>query len=175
MESYLLSSQLNSFSIAFIVVALAMILSLRSLKLGLLAMIPNFLPIFFVIALMPMLAVALDVGTVMIASVALGLVVDDTIHLLYRFKVQAKTSPDAASAMALALRESGHAIIYTSVVLCLGFAVLTLASFNPVIHFGLLSSLVIALALVFDLVVLPAIVGFLDPPRPGTAPAGVET
>ncbi len=161
MEGYLLSSQLKSFALAFVVIAISMTLALGSLRLGVLAMIPNFLPIFFVIALMPALGIALDVGTVMIAGVALGLVVDDTIHLLYRFKLESNSTPDAPAAMAVAIRDSGHAVINTSLVLCLGFSVLMLASFSPVVHFGLLAALVIAFALLFDLVVLPAIVGFL--------------
>jgi predicted RND superfamily exporter protein len=160
-QDYLLSSQMKSFGLAFIVIGLAMLIAFRSWRLGLLAMIPNFLPVLFVVGLMPVLGIALDVGTVMIASVALGLIVDDTIHFLYRFKVEAGRTGDVRSAIARAIQTAGRPIIYTSVVLALGFVVLVFASFNPVIHFGILATIVILLALAFDLVVLPAVMGLV--------------
>ncbi|MDH3255847.1 MAG: efflux RND transporter permease subunit [Acidobacteriota bacterium] len=174
MEGYLLSSQVKSLSLAFVVISLLMLAMLRSVRLGLVALIPNLLPILFTLALMPWLGIPLDVGTVMIAVIALGLVVDDTIHLLVRFKSESERVPDMRRAMARALTAVGRPVVYTSVALSLGFLVLVFASFNSMIHFGVLSAIVIALALVFDLVVLPAVVGFLrlPAPRPGGREAG---
>jgi len=163
METYLLKTQIRSFSIAFVVILLCMILMLRSVKLGLLAIIPNFLPILFTLALMPFFNIALDVGTVMIAGVALGLVVDDSIHFLTRLKLNLQLENSTHPAIASAIEKTGRPIIFTSIILSFGFTVLTLASFNPVIHFGILSSIVIFLALVFDLVVLPSVLGFFKP------------
>ncbi|MFQ5866108.1 MAG: RND family transporter, partial [bacterium] len=163
MERYLLSSQIKSFLLAFVVISLAILVMLRSFKLAILAMIPNFLPILFTLAFMPFLGISLDVGTVMIAGVALGLVVDDTIHFLSRLKVEIKQPSDIKNAIANAINSAGRPIIYTSIVLSLGFLVLVLASFNPVVNFGILASIVIFLALVFDLVVLPAIMTFVGP------------
>lgn len=130
-------------------------------------MVPNLLPILMTLSLMPLLDIALDVGTVMIAGVALGLVVDDTIHLLGRVQVELRAGKEMQTALAVALESVGRPVIYTSIVLCLGFLVLVGASFNPVIHFGLLSSLVIVLALVFDLIVVPAGLGFFGHNRGG--------
>ncbi len=161
MERYLLSSQIRSFGLAFFVITLVMMVALRDLRLGLLAMVPNLLPIAFVLALMPALGIALDVGTVMLASVALGLVVDDTTHFLYRLREQPAWQDDTYSAMRATMHATGRPIIFTSIALALGFSVLVLASFNPLIHFGILASLVIALALFFDLVVLPAMLGLM--------------
>ncbi len=163
MEVYLLSSQIKSLSLAFVVISLLMLWMLRSVRLGLVALIANLSPIVFTLALMPVLGIPLDVGTVMIAVIALGLVVDDSIHLLSRFRVELARLGDARRAMARALVTVGRPVVYTSVALSLGFLVLVLASFNSMIHFGILSATVIALALVFDLVVLPAIIGFLRP------------
>jgi predicted RND superfamily exporter protein len=160
MEGYLLSSQIKSFLLAFIVIAVAIIVMLRSLRLGLLAMIPNMLPILLTMGLMPLFDIHLDVGTVMIAGIALGLVVDDSIHFLSRLKVEEGRTPDVRDAIEAAIIETGRPIIFTSIVLSLGFLIFVFASFNPIIHFGILSALVIMLALVFDLVVLPAIMGF---------------
>jgi predicted RND superfamily exporter protein len=161
MEGYLLSSQAKSFLLAFLVITVAMTLAFRSFKLGVLAMVPNLLPIVFVLALMPVLGIALDVGTVMIAGIALGLVVDDSTHFLYRLKEERKGVADNRQAIAGAMTLVGRPIVFTSIVLSLGFSVLVLGSFNPVTHFGVLAGMVIALALFFDLVVLPAIVGLL--------------
>ncbi len=159
MERYLLSSQIKSFVLAFVVISVTIAVMLRSFRLGILAMIPNFLPILFTSALMPLLGIALDVGTVMVAGVALGLVVDDTIHFLARLKIEAERTGDIRRAITEALISTGRPIIFTSIVLSLGFLVLLFASFNPVIHFGILSCIVILLAVVFDLIVLPAILG----------------
>jgi predicted RND superfamily exporter protein len=161
MEGYLLSTQVRSFLLAFAVVTVVMAAALGSLVLGALAMIPNLLPITIALALMPVLGIPLDVGTVMIAGVALGLVVDDTTHFLYRFKEQRHQGADTREAIARAIHLTGRPIIFTSIVLALGFSVLILASFNPVVNFGILAGLVIALAVFFDLVVLPALVGSL--------------
>jgi hypothetical protein len=161
MEGYLLSTQVKSFLLAFAVVTVVMAAALGSLVLGVLAMIPNLLPIAIALALMPVLGIPLDVGTVMIAGVALGLVVDDTTHFLYRFKEQRRRGADTREAIARAIHLTGRPIIFTSIVLALGFSVLILASFNPVVNFGILAGLVIALAVFFDLVVLPALVGSL--------------
>jgi predicted RND superfamily exporter protein len=161
MEGYLLSSQVKSFLLAFIVVTVVMAAAIGSLQLGALAMIPNLLPIVCVLALMPVLGISIDVGTVMLASVALGLVVDDTTHFLYRFKEQMRQTSDTRAAIARAIDRSGRPIVFTSIVLTLGFSVLVFASFNPVTNFGILAGMVIVLALIFDLVVLPALLGAL--------------
>ncbi len=161
MEHYLLSSQIKSFLLAFIVITVCMILMLRSIPLGLIAMIPNLMPVLVTLAIMPLLHIPLDVGTVMIACVALGLVVDDTIHFLSNLKLETTHTPDTRVALAATVLATGRPIIFTSLVLSLGFLVMTLASFNPIIHFGILSGMVILLAMVFDLVVLPALLGFV--------------
>ncbi len=165
MEGYLLSSQIKSFLLAFLVVGLAMFIALASIRLGLIALVPNLVPIALVLGLMRPLGIALDVGTVMIASVALGLIVDDTIHLLYCLKREARAGGSAAQAMGRALVDAGRPVVYTSIVLALGFSVLMLASFAPVTHFGMLAALVVVIALVCDLVLLPAVVGLVGVER----------
>lgn len=162
MEIYILSSQIKSFLLAFAVIIVSIMVMLRSLKLGLLAMIPNFLPILFTMALMPLLGISLNIGTVMVASVALGLVVDDTIHFMSRLKLDIDRTKDTRTGIADAIHHAGRPIIFTSIVLSLGFMVELSASFNPIINFGLLSGAVILFALVFDLVVLPALMGLLQ-------------
>jgi predicted RND superfamily exporter protein len=160
-EHYLLTTSIKSFLLAFIVITLAIMLMLQSIKLGALAMVPNLLPILFTMALMPVLGISLDVGTTMIAAIALGLVVDDTIHFLSRVKIERANAEDTKSAIAVTMNSVGRPIVFTSIVLAVGFLILVLASFSPLINFGLLSGIVIILALFFDLAVLPAIIGFV--------------
>lgn len=160
MENYLLSSQIKSFLLAFVLVSLAIMVMLRSVRLGVLATIPNLLPVLYTLALMPLFGISLDIGTVMIAGVALSLVVDDTIHFLSRVHLKLRGSSDVRRGIAESMRETGRPIIFTSVVLSLAFSFLVLASFNPIIHFGILASAVIVLALLCDLLMLPAVLGF---------------
>ena len=161
MENYILSSQIRSFALAFVVIIIALMIMLRSVGFGLLSMIPNFLPILFTMALMPLLGISLDIGTVMVASVALGLVIDDTIHFLARLRSEMEQSSDIKKSISNSISHVGRPIIYTSIVLSLGFSVMVFASFNPIISFGILSGIVILFAMIFDLVVLPAIIGLI--------------
>jgi predicted RND superfamily exporter protein len=160
-EHYLLTTSIKSFLLAFVVITITIMIMLQSVKLGVLAMIPNILPILFTMALMPLLGISLDVGTSMIAAIALGLVVDDTIHFLSRLMTETKQTHSTKKAMANAIKSTGRPIVYTSIVLSFGFMTLVLASFTPLVNFGLLSGIVILFALFFDLIVLPAIIGFV--------------
>jgi predicted RND superfamily exporter protein len=103
------------------------------------------------------------VGTVTIASIILGLVVDDTIHFLYRFREEINLGEDALQAIRATIESVGKPIFSTSIILALGFWVMCLASFEPNINFGLLSGVAILLALIADLVVLPAAITLLKP------------
>jgi len=156
MEIYLLKSQIRSFILAFIVITLMMMAVLRSVSLGLFSMIPNVMPIFIGLAFMAAARITLDVGTVMIGSIALGLVVDDSVHFLTRLKGIRQKEKNVKNAIAGAIINVGRPIIITSLVLAAGFSVLMLGSFAPNIYFGLICAIIILLALVFDLVVLPA-------------------
>jgi hydrophobe/amphiphile efflux-3 (HAE3) family protein len=163
MEAYLLSSQIRSFSIAFVVILIMMAMMLRSFRLGLFAMIPNFLPVLLTMGIMGAAGFHLDVGTVTIASIILGMVVDDSIHFLHRFREQILRRQDPSEAIRASIQGVGKAIFSTSIILALGFWVLCLGSFRPNIHFGLLSGIAILMALFADLVVLPAAITLLKP------------
>jgi len=178
MELYLFSSQIRSLLLAFLVVTSMMVLLLRSLSLGLLSMIPNFLPIVLGLAFMVPAGFALDPGTVMIGSMALGLVVDDSVHYLVRLR-RALADHPLPEAIGVAMHHTGRAIVLTSVILASGFAVLGLGSFIPNIAFGLVSAVVILMAVVADLVVLPAVLMILRPrlgvsDSPVSAPTSAE-
>jgi predicted RND superfamily exporter protein len=160
-EDYIVSSQIRSFILAFVVIQVVMTLILRSIRLGMLAMIPNFLPILFGTAMLPFLGMHLDIGTTMPAIITLGLVVDDSIHFLSRLRVGMERTGDVKAAIAHSMKHTGRPIVFTSIVLGLGFLALLPAKFVPAASFGVLSAIVIAAALAFDLVVLPAVMGLV--------------
>ncbi len=156
MERYLITSQIKSFTTAFVVISIMMIILLRSLRLGLFALIPNLVPIFLGMAFMGLLHINLDPGTVMIGSIALGLVVDDTVHFLVRMRRFMLAGSSIEEGIKQTIDEAGRPIIVTSLCLAAGFSVLALGSFTPNIYFGMISAVIILLAVVFDLIVLPA-------------------
>ncbi len=163
MEHYLVRSQIRSMLLAFFVISLMMFILLRSFKLGALAMIPNLIPILLGLGFMTFVGIGLDPGTVMIGSIALGLVVDDSVHFMVQLKRRTRAGDDLSAAIAGTIQRAGHPIIMTSVILIAGFLVATLGSFNPNVNFGFISALVILLALVADLLMLPAALKILRP------------
>lgn len=156
METYLISSQIRSFLIAFAVITAMMMLLLRSPRLGLFSMIPNLLPVLMGIGFMSAVGIELDPGTVMIGGIALGLVVDDTVHFLVRLRRRELQGESVPVAIRHAMTDAGRPIIITSVVLSAGFSILGLGSFAPNVYFGLVSALIIVLALLCDVLVMPA-------------------
>ena len=156
MEQYIIDSQIFSLLIAFTVIMIMMILMLQSVKLGMFSMIPNFLPIIMGIAFMAFTKINLDSGTVMIGSIVLGLVVDDTVHFLIRFKNNIKKGSTIENSISTAMDETARPIILTSIVLSAAFSIMLFGNFAPNIHFGGVSAVVIIIAVIADLILLPA-------------------
>ncbi|MBN2299142.1 MAG: MMPL family transporter [Deltaproteobacteria bacterium] len=157
LDKYIVESQIKTFSLAFILVIGILFVVFRSLKYGLLCILPNLLPITMIIGIMGWVGINLNVGTVMIASVALGICVDDTIHFLSRFR---KEFADKGHTIHSAIRKTtifvGRAIIFTSLISIGGFSIVWISDFQPSKDFGLLLSITLLLALVCDLFLLPA-------------------
>jgi len=137
-------------------------IALRSWKMGVVAAIPNLLPTVMIFGLMGWLGIELSAATTMIASVALGLFVDDTIHLLYLYRQEKKTGHRTFDAIEYALRHAGRAVIFTSLILTLGFWAGLLGSFKPTIHFSFLMGLTMLFSVVTELLVTPAAVLTLE-------------
>lgn len=148
---------LKSFSLAFILVAVALVVLFRSVARSLLAMIPNLFPIAVLFGLMGWLGFPAEVGTVLTASAALGIAVDDTLHFLTWRAKAASAGASPYQATRHAYRSCGVAMVETSLVCGLGLAVFTASGFRPISRFGACMSVLLALALFADLVVLPAI------------------
>ena len=166
MRTYLLTSQIRSLSMAAAGVTLMMCCLLGSLRLGLLSMIPNLIPVLMGIALMGFAGIRLDPGTVMIGSVALGLVVDDTCHFLSHYRRERRRGSRAEQAVRWSISHTGRPIILTSIILTLGFLALAAGSFAPSIYFGVVTAAIIGLALLADLLLMPAILLLLGDRAP---------
>ena len=151
-------SMLVSYIYAGVLILLLMMLLSKSIFLGTMIMaLPNITPIAVVLAFMQLFAIPLDIFTILIGSIAIGLIVDDTIHLLYTFRRFLPSSDNTLQAMTTTLLTTGKALTATSLVLCIAFLMYCLSSLNNLIAFGYLTALCIALALIADLLVLPAI------------------
>jgi len=162
MES-VVQSQLSSFGLAFCVIFLMLALLFRSLRLAALAVPANLLPVLMILGIMGIAGIALDVATVTISAVVLGLVVDDTTQFLYRFKHELKARGDMAEAVEHAVNGAGKAMATTTVVLSLGFLVLTLTAVKSIAFFGLLCAIALVVALLGDLLILPAMMMLFRP------------
>lgn len=153
----LLTDLLRSFGIAFVTVTLIMIILLRDIKLGLISMVPNLLPVVSVMGVMGFFSIPLDMANLIIASIIIGIAVDDTIHFLHHFKANHETNGDVEQAIDYAFFHTGRAMTSTSIILVLGFFVFCSATMYPLQRFGALSGLAIVFALLYDLIVGPAL------------------
>ena len=151
-------TQLSSFAAAALVVAVLVALFLRSLSWALAAMLPTLFPVLVTLGAMGLAGVYLDMGTAMIAAVVLGIAIDDTVHLLMQYRRRLAAGSPPAEAIRAAVLHVGRAVVTTSLALSLGFFVLTLSSWESVASFGFLSGIAILIALVADLVILPAVI-----------------
>jgi predicted RND superfamily exporter protein len=152
-----IESSIESYIIAFIVIAILMVLLIGSLKLGLLSMIPNLTPIMAGIAFMVIFNLPLDMFTILIGAIAIGMVVDDTIHYMHNFKRYYIIHNDVDEAIRKTLHTSGRAIFITSVVLSSGFLVFMFASMTNLFNFGLITGITVLVAMVTNLTLTGAL------------------
>jgi predicted RND superfamily exporter protein len=150
-------SMARSYVVAFIVISILMVVLVGDLKLGLLSMIPNLLPIVVVIGIMGMAKVPMDMTALMIGSIAIGLVVDDTMHFMYNFRKYFYMTGDAIQAVESTLLGTGRAMLFTSIILSSSFFILMTATLRNSITFGFYTGLAIVLALLADFLIAPAL------------------
>jgi len=150
-------SSIQSYFMAAIAISFMMMLILGSVRIGLLSMIPNIAPIIMGLLLMATAKIPLDMFTLLIGSIAIGLVVDDTIHFMHNFKRYYLESGESSQAIEQTFLTTGKAMLITSVVLSLGFFAYLAANMISVQNFGLLTASVIIFALLSDLILAPAL------------------
>jgi predicted RND superfamily exporter protein len=153
---HIVQSQLSSFALAFLVIFGLIGLLFRSVRMAVIAVPANLLPVLVTLGAMGMLGVRLDVATVTIAAIVLGLVVDDTVQFLYRYR-EARKEAEVVNAVRTAVQTVGRPMAITTIVLAGGFSVLGLAAIKSVVWFGLLLALALVTAFIGDLLVIPAL------------------
>ena len=147
----------ESYVIAALVITVMMIILIGDIRIGLISMIPNLLPIVVTLGLMGWLGLPLDLFTMLIGSIAIGLAVDDTIHFMHNYRRYHHRTGDVAEAVRLTLLGTGRAMLVTTVVLALGFFLFMLADLSNLKNFGLLTASSIILALLADFFLAPAL------------------
>jgi predicted RND superfamily exporter protein len=150
--SAVMTGMVQSYCIAFAVVTVLMILLIGSVRLGLIAMVPNLAPILLALGVMGWFGLPLDAFTLLIGSIALGLAVDDTIHFMHK-----REEGDSRTAIRLTLETAGRAMLVTTLVLSTGFFIFTLSSMNNLFNFGLLTGFALIVALLADFLLAPAL------------------
>ena len=167
MEKELVHGQIKGFGIAIVIIILAVIALFRSVRVGLFSIYPNIAPILMTLGLMGVVGIPINLATCMLPSIAIGIAVDDTIHLLSRFRSEYKKRgwEDLPGAIREALATTGRAMVVTSVVLFCGFLVLVFSQFQPNMHFGILTAFTMIWALAADLLTVPALLVLLKPKR----------
>lgn len=163
METNLMHTQISSFILSFILIFGMMFFVCRNVKLTIISMIPNIFPIFITLGIMGLFNIPFDVATIMIGSVTLGIVVDDTTHYMIWFRRNMVKGMNHSDAIVQTFKDVGKPTFITSLVLCLGFGVLVLGSIMPTRYFGILSAFAMLIAPFGDYLMLPALILIFKP------------
>ena len=158
LDHYLVVSQLSSFGTAFLFVFSVIFVVFRSARFGILGIIANALPVCAVLGLMGWLDISLNVATVMVASVALGIVDDDTIHFIGRFRREAAAGATTEEAIEAATMHEGRASLTTAIINSLGYGIMVFSAYRPTAWFGGLLALTMMVAFLAEVLVVPAVI-----------------
>jgi uncharacterized protein len=159
----LFDSQISTLGFVLIILLIMFIILFRSIKIALIALTANIVPISAIFGIMGWLHIPLDIMTITIAAISIGIGVDDTIHYIHRFKEEYKSDHNYLNAMKRAHESIGYAMYYTSLVIILGFSILVLSNLIPTIYFGLLTVVVMATLLASALLLLPKLMIMFKP------------
>lgn len=161
-DMYISEGMARSFIIALSVITAFFIILFRSFKYGILSIIPSVLPIILAGSIAGWLGILMDQAAVIVFAMTMGIAVDDAIHVMSRYLLAKKTGASTRQCIERAMIESGRAVVFSSIVLVFGFSVLCFASFTTIIYVGMFGAIIMSLALIGDLVVLPAILYLID-------------
>ena len=159
----LYTSQIATMGFATLFLMGTFVVVFRSLRVAFIAIFPNLLAISCVLGVMGWLGIPLDMMTITIAAIGVGLADDDTIHYIHRFKHEVQAEGSYRAALHRSHDSIGHAIYYTTVTLVIGFSILSLSNFIPTVYFGLLTVLAITVALLASLTLLPQLLVVIKP------------
>ena len=159
----LFDSQVKTLGLVFLAIMVMFLILFRSIKLALIGMAPNLIAAGSVLGLMGWLGIPLDMMTITVAAITVGIAVDDTIHYIHRFKTEFEKDGDYIATMHRCHRSIGQAMFFTSLTIITGFSILVLSNFIPTIYFGLFTGFAMFMALVGALTLLPRLILLVKP------------
>ena len=159
----LFKSQILTLGFVMIGILAMFIVLFRNIKLSLIGVVPNFIAAFFILGIIGILEIPLDMMTITIAAITIGIAVDNSIHYIYRFKEEFNNIKDYKKTLKKCHSTVGIAILNTSITIVFGFSILVLSNFIPTIYFGVFTGLAMLLAMVSVLTLLPALIISVKP------------
>ena len=159
----LFDSQIGTISIVFSVIFIMFLILFRSFYLSIIGIIPNLLAAGVVLGSMGLMSIPLDIMTITVAAISVGMAVDNTIHYIHRFKAEFKETGKYNLSMVNSHRTIGRAMLYTSLTIIIGFLVFATSNFNPSVYFGFFVSLAMIMALLGALTLLPQLLVYFKP------------
>ena len=159
----LFKSQILTIGVVFLAILIMFAILFQSIHMAIIAIIPNMIAAGMVLGLMGLTGVPLDIMTITIAAICIGIAVDDTIHYVHRYKEEFPHDRDYWQAIQRCHASIGRAMYYTSVTITLGFSILALSNFIPMIYFGLLTGFAMVVALLANMTLLPLLIAYFKP------------
>jgi predicted RND superfamily exporter protein len=159
----LFKSQILTLGLVMIGIFSMFVILFKNIKLSLIGVVPNFIAAFFILGIIGLLGIPLDMMTITIAAITIGIAVDNSIHYIYRFKEEFSVSNDYNKTIDLCHSTVGKAILNTSITIVFGFSILVLSKFIPTIYFGIFTGLAMLLAMVSVLTLLPSLILLIKP------------
>ena len=163
----LFTSQISTLGAVLCGITVMLLLLFRSLTLAVLGIVPNLLAAGAVLGAMGLLSIPLDLMTITVAAITIGIAVDNAIHYIYRFREEFAERRDYIATLHVCHANIGKAVFYTSTTIIIGFSILVLSNFLPTIYFGLLTGLAMSIALLAALTLLPKLILVMKPFGPG--------
>lgn len=158
-NEYLIKSLVNSLILAFIVISILMGLLFKKIRMIIVSLVPNFIPLLATAGIMGFMGIALKPSTVLVFSIAFGISIDDALHFLAKYRQELiQHNWNISKTISMALFETGRSMIYTSVVLFAGFSIFTLSDFGGTSSLGFLTSITLLIAMITNLVLLPSLI-----------------
>ena len=159
----LFKSQILTLGLVMIGIFAMFFILFRNIKLSLIGVVPNFIAAFFILGIIGLLGIPLDMMTITIAAITIGIAVDNSIHYIYRFKEEFQNLNDYNETINLCHSTVGRAILNTSITIVFGFSILVLSKFIPTIYFGIFTGLAMLLAMISVLTLLPSLILLIKP------------
>ncbi len=153
----LFNSQIKTIGVVVIILFAMFLLLFRDFKIATVAIIANMVPVGVIFGFMGWMDIPLDMMTITIAAISIGIAVDDTIHYIHRFNIEYNQIKNVKKSIINAHKSIGRAMFYTSTIIIIGFSILVLSNFIPTIYFGLLTMVAMFMAIVADLLLLPVL------------------